>query len=385
MKAGRFAYSALAMLCLASDVAAQAQLPGYGHAASGMGGASIALPYDAAASANNTAGMAFVGSRSDILFTTAFINATTGLGPFQFEASDLGFAPTGGFNWDLKNGWTVGVSIFGFGSGTDYEKPLPGNTTNTHSSIAQVVVAPTVTYRVGPNQAIGFALLIAAQRLELGGLQSFGFQDTGSESSYGVGASIGYLGELAPGLRLGLTYSSRVDMGRLDKYSSLLADGGNQDIPQQAGIGLSWQVTPQLIAAFDYLWINWSSVRPLGNPFPGNGPAGSVDGPGFGWQDQSIYRLGLAFDADDRWTFRTGGTYKTKLIVPEYATLNTLAALVPQVTFTLGATYRVDSRHIVSAAYAHNFERTVTGTQASTGVTLTSSANFITVGYGYQF
>ena len=154
MKARRFRFSVLGMFWLAADVGAQAQLPGYGHAASGMGGASIALPYDSAASANNPAGMAFVGSRADILFTTAFIDATAGLGPSQYKASDLGLAPTGGINWDLQNGWTVGMSIFGFGSGTDYEQPLPGNTTDTHSSIAQVVLAPTLTYRVASNQAI---------------------------------------------------------------------------------------------------------------------------------------------------------------------------------------------------------------------------------------
>ena len=385
MKTRRFVLAALGTFWLAADVGAQALLPGYGHAASGMGGASIALPYDSVASANNPAGMAFVGSRADILLTPILTKATTNLGPFPYDASDVGFGPSGGFNWDLQNGWTVGISIFGFGSGIDYGKPFPGSTSDTRSSVAQMVLAPTVTYRVAPDHAIGLALLVAAQRIKIDGLQSFGFENTGSDSSYGAGASIGYQGDLGSGLTIGLTYSSRINMGRLDKYSTLLADGGNQDIPQQAGIGLSWRATPQLTAAFDYLWINWSSVKPLGNPYPGTGPPGSAQGPGFGWQDQGVYRFGVAYDASDQWTLRTGAAYKTKLIVPESVTLNALGPLVPQLSITLGATYRIDAHHLVSAAYAHNLEKSISGTQASAGVTLTSSADFLTLGYGYRF
>ncbi len=376
---------ALGALWPTAAAVAQAQLPGYGHAASGMGGAAIAVPYDSEAAANNPAGMAFVGSRADLLLTPIFTNATTHLGPSQFSASDVGFAPGGGVNWDLRNGWSVGMSLFGFGSAIDYGTPFPGSTTNTGSTVAQFVLAPTLTYKVTPHQAIGVAALIAGQRIEIKGLESFGFRNVGADRSYGTGASVGYLGDLAAGVMLGLTYSSRINMGALHKYNALLADGGNLDIPQQAGVGLSWQATPQLIAAFDYLWINWASVKPLGNTYPGTGPPGSAQGPGFGWQNQGVYRLGVVYDANAQWTLRAGAAYKTRLLNPESTTLNTLAPLVPQVSLTLGATYQIAEKQIVTVAYAHNFEKTITGAQASAGVTLTSSADFVTLGYGYHF
>ena len=380
-----YAIAVSTLSILSTDVLAQAQLPGYGQAASGMGGAAIAVPYDAEATANNAAGMAFVGSRADFTFTLIRTNATTDFGPFHGSATDYGFGPGGGVNWDLQNGWTVGMSIFGFGSGIDYRKPFPGSTSNTGSTIAQVVVAPTITYRVAPQHAIGVAALLAGQRIKIEGLQGFGFQDAGADHSFGAGASIGYVGDIGSGVRLGLTYSSKIDMGHLDKYQDLLADRGNLDIPQQAGVGLSWQADPRFLVAFDYLWINWASVRPLGNPFPGGGPPGSLAGPGFGWKNQDVYRLGVAFEAADRWTLRAGATYKSRLLVPESTTLNTLSPLIPRVTVTVGATYRIAEKHLVSAAYAHNFEKSITGTQASTGVNMTSSADFFTLGYGYRF
>lgn len=385
MSTRRIALVVLASLGVATEVYAQAQLPGYGHAASGMGGAAIAVPYDSIAAANNPAGMAYVGSRTDISLTAILTNATSELGPSTYDASDWGFGPLGGFNQDLKNGWTVGVSVYGFGSGIDYEKPFPGSTTDTTSTIAQIIVAPTATYRLAPQHAIGIAPLLAAQRLEITGLQSFGFQDPGADSSYGVGVAVGYLGTVAEGLMIGLSYASRINMGALDRYATLLADGGNQDIPQQFGVGLSWQSTPQFLLAFDYLWIDWSSVKPLGNPFPGSGPPGSPHGPGSEWQDQSVYRLGLAFEASRQWTVRVGATYKSKLIVPQATTLNTLTPLLPQWTLTFGATYRIDQHQAVHGALAHNFEKSLDGTQASSGINLTSSASFFTIGYSYSF
>ena len=248
-----------------------------------------------------------------------------------------------------------------------------------------MVLAPTATYRVAPQHAIGLAPLLAWQRLEITGLQSFGLMDPGADSSYGAGIAVGYLGGIAPGVMIGASYASRIDMGRLDKYANLLADGGNQDIPQQFGVGVSWRALPELTVAFDYLRIDWSSVKPLGNPFPGSGPPGSPNGPGSEWQDQSVYRLGLAYDATEKWTVRAGTTYKSNLLVPAATTLNTLTPLVPQVTLTLGATYRIDQRQSVHAALAHNFERSIDGAQASTGINLTASASFFTIGYGYAF
>jgi long-chain fatty acid transport protein len=385
MTVKRAAIAAACLAGLAGNAFGQAQLPGYGHAASGMGGASIAVPYDSVSTANNPAGMAYVGTRADFVFTGIYTTAETNLGPFSYDASDFGFGPMGGYNQDMKNGWTLGVSFYGFGSAIDYGQPFPGSTTDTTSSVVQLVAAPTATYRIATDHAIGVALLAAAQKIEITGLQSFGFQDPGSDTSYGLGGSIGYLGTLAPGFRLGVSYASKIDMGRLDKYANLLADAGNQDIPQQVGVGLAWQATPQLLVAFDYLWIDWSSVKPLGNPYPGSGPPGSPDGPGSGWQDQSVYRLGVAWDADARWTLRAGATYKSALLDAPSVTLNTLTPLVPQFTLTLGATYRIDARQIVTAALAHNFEKSIAGTGASTGVDLTSSATFFTLGYGYAF
>jgi long-chain fatty acid transport protein len=364
---------------------AQSPLPGYGNAAAGMGGASIAVPYDSMGAANNPATMAFVGSRTDFSITPIFQGGHIEVGDVHFQPHDIAYAPTGGFNHDLRNGWTAGVSIFGFGSGIDYRQPFPGSTTNTHSSITQIVVAPTATYRFTPQHAIGFAPLLAGQRFKLGGLQFIDFDDQGPDYSSGAGVAVGYLGRFDHGLSVGAAYFSRVWMGRLHKYSGLLADAGKLDIPQLAGLGLAWQIDHRWLLAADAQWIGWAAVKPLGNPFPGNGHLGSSAGPGFAWRNQTIGRFGVAYEVSDEWTVRAGLATRSLLIDPTAAAINTLSPIVPQITVSAGATWRVDAANSLSFAYALNPLRTVSGTQESENVALTAKAQFVTLGFGHAF
>lgn len=379
--------SALAVIVVMSKVDARAQspLPGYGNAAASMGGASIAVAYDSIGSANNPATMAFIGSRADFSITPIFENGHIQLATTSFDPHDVAYAPTGGFNRDLGNAWTLGVSVFGFGSGVDYRQPFPGSTSNTHSSITQVVIAPTATYRFTPQHSIGFAPLLAWQRLEIGGLQLIGFDDPGADQSSGEGAAVGYLGRFDGGWSLGATYFSRIAMGRLRKYAGLLADAGKLDIPQLGGVGIAWQFYPQWLLAADVQWIAWAAVKPLGNPFPGDGILGSPQGPGFAWHNQTIGRIGLAYDLSDAWTLRAGFAKRSRLIDPSAALINTLSPIVPQVSVTVGGTWHVDQSNSLSFAYARNPRRTLVGTQDSDRVAITSTAQFVTLGFGHAF
>ena len=60
----RLTFIAVSLATSLPALATNGTMPhGYGIKAQGMGGASIALPQDALAAANNPAGMAFVGNR----------------------------------------------------------------------------------------------------------------------------------------------------------------------------------------------------------------------------------------------------------------------------------------------------------------------------------
>ena len=193
----------------------------------------------------------------------------------------------------------LGVSVFGQGIALDYGKPVFG-THDLKSSLQQVVLAPTITWRLAPGHYVGFSPRLTYQRLELAGLEGFGFASPGSDKAYGGGFALGHQGALSDRLSLGVSYASALWFQRLERYRDLLPEG-RLNLPQQAGAGLAFKATPQLILAADVLWINWSGERAYGNRLTKGGPLGDSHGPGFGWRDQKILRLGTSYDRDQHW------------------------------------------------------------------------------------
>ena len=109
------------------------QLPAYGAKAMGMAGVSIALPQDAAASANNPVGMALLGDRFDADLTLLRAPIRTEVGSNHYADDAVVAVPTGGFNRVIDEDMSAGLSVFG--------------THDLKSSLQQVVLAPTVTWR----------------------------------------------------------------------------------------------------------------------------------------------------------------------------------------------------------------------------------------------
>ena len=87
---------------------------------------------------------------------------------------------------------------------------------------------------------------------------------------------------------------------------------------------------------------------------------GSTNGPGFGWEDVNVYKLGAAYEIG-AWTLRGGYTYVTQPIPQSQTFLNILAPGVVQNHLTLGATWATSKTGELSFNYIHAFEKTVNG------------------------
>jgi long-chain fatty acid transport protein len=127
-----FAIAGLALACGQAMAMNGAQLGGYGIKNAGMGGASIALPLDASAAANNPAGMAFVPTSvvgNVVVFNGKSSPTFAGIPAFGVPSNQLNdnttqAGPEGGFNWVVNSQMTVGLTLSGAGAGADYGKPL---------------------------------------------------------------------------------------------------------------------------------------------------------------------------------------------------------------------------------------------------------------------
>jgi long-chain fatty acid transport protein len=396
---------------------------GYGVKSTGMGGVGIALPQDGLAAATNPAGTAFVGDRVDLGLTWFIPNRSA-------EITGNGFGANGDYDGNDKKNFFIpelgyvkqfspqlsgGVAIYGNGGmNTDYaSNPLAayGGTGNAGVDLSQLFISPSVAYKITPDHSIGIALNIAYQRFKAYGIPAmFGYgnpmagippmsespanmTDNGYDSSWGWGGRIGYTGKITPELTIGATYATKTYMGSLDKYQGLFAQQGSFDIPANWGLGVAWKAIPALTLAFDYQRIQYSGVKSIANPvdnlLTGN-QFGSDNGPGFGWDDVNVYKLGAAYEIGD-WTLRGGYTYVTQPIPQSQTFLNIYAPGVVENHLTLGATWATSKTGELSFNYIHAFENTVNGSGSippmlgGGNANLTMYQNSFGVAYGWKF
>jgi long-chain fatty acid transport protein len=361
---------------------------GYGVKSQGMGGVGIALPQDSLAAATNPAGMAFIGDRLDIGATWfrpmrgADISGSPvpGVGgAYEGNQTNNFVIPEFGYNKMINPSLSLGVSVYGNGGmNTDYDRPInlfiaPGATNTSGVDLSQLFIAPTVAFKLNDNHAIGLSINFAYQHFAAKGLQGFAafssnpaaLTDVGHDSSTGWGARIGWTGRITDAVTLGATYQMKTHMGKFDKYAGLFSDQGGFDIPANFGAGIAIKAAPTFTLAFDVERIQYNGVPSVGNPSTAlllaGVPLGASGGPGFGWQDITVYKLGASWDASPTLTLRAGYNHSQNPIQPQDALINILAPGVIENHATLGLTWAVSKTGELSLSYMHAFNNSLTG------------------------
>lgn len=344
---------------------------GIGIQAKGIGGAAIAYPKDSVAIGANPASAFTLGNRLDIgveLFRPDRGAAYTGnaFGDAGFDGDDTEnfLIPEVGYVRRLGSEFAAGISLYGNGGmNTDYGRnPYArfGATGSAGVNLEQVILAPSLAWQPAAGHAFGISANILYQRFEAKGIGIFaGFSqdpahasDQGTDDSFGYGFKFGYLGEVTPWLTVGAVYQTKTWAQRFDKYAGLFADQGDFDLPANYGLGITLKAPHGLDITGEIQRIEYSDVGSVGNPvnslFAGT-PLGADNGPGFGWDDVTVFRLGANYRLDENWQVRGGWAYVTDPIPEDQTFLNILAPGVVQHHFTLGATWNNDSGFEVSA------------------------------------
>lgn len=366
---------------------------GYGIKSKGMGGAGIALPQDSLAAAINPAGMVLVGSRLDAGLD--WFHPTRGseirgnaYPDADYDANDKQdfFIPEFGYNKMLDERTSLGIAAYGNGGmNSDYKVnsfERFGATGSSGVNLEQLFIAPTLAYKLAPNHSVGVSLNFAYQRFSAKGLGPFAMTgpmqasaspanvtNNGTDSATGWGVRVGWIGQLTPQLAVGATYQSKTNMSKLDKYQGLFAEQGSMDIPENYGAGLAFKATPQLTVAADVVRINYSAIKSIGNGIAnmtvlGN-PLGAANGPGFGWRDMTVVKLGVSYAANNNLTLRAGYNHGEQPIPSAETFLNILSPGVVEDHLTLGATWALDSKSEISVSYLHAFKKTVNGSSGA--------------------
>ena len=401
---------------------------GYGMKAKGMAGAATATASDTFGGANNPASMVWVGDRLDVgvdWFKPIRSSERTGAGDPTLNGSvssdSNGFAiPEFGYNKMLNQNMSLGITVYGNGGmNTDYaggqlpyggtcaNPSLPGTptggfnpgtgtdpATSTYNllcgngrlgvDLMQLMIAPTVAYKVNETNSIGISPLLGYQKFKADGLEAFsGFSTDASsltgkgyDSATGLGVRVGWQGKVSDTVTLGAAYSSKMKYGKFDKYKGLFAEEGGFDTPANWNVGIAIKAMPKMTVAIDYQKIDYSGVNSVGNPSTtacdgvaaapcvGGGVPGSLggtDGRGFGWGDVRIVKLGVEHEYSDVLTLRAGYSKNNNPISSSDVTFNIIAPGVITTHYTLGFTYATAKDAEITMAYMHAKEDSVTG------------------------
>jgi len=276
----------------------------------------------------------------------------------------------------------------------------------------QMLVPITAAYKVDEHNAIGASLVLGAQRFAARGLQAFGdfgissdpnrLTNNGHDFAQGAGARIGWRGKfLNDNLTLGATYASKVYMSKFGKYRGLFAEGGSFDVPANYAFGIAVKATPAMTVAFDVERILYSGVASVHNRGPG-GPygvagvptfsdqstkLGLANGMGFGWDDQTVYKLGIAYQYNPQWVLRAGYNYGKSPIPDDQLTFNTLAPATVERHYTLGFTYSPNKSTEMTLAYlyAANKKQSAKNQNIVGGVDIQMYQNDLEFSYAWKF
>ena len=378
---------------------------GYGHVAKQTAGAVTAVAEDAYAGASNPGKLTAAGNQFEV--GVEFFNPhrkvkRTGSGtPFDFSSNSRNsffLIPEFAYSHQLNDEVAVGITAYADGGlNSEYAKTtgILGTNANPAScgtkpgnfllgcdeagfDLAQLIIAPTIAWKIAPGHSIGISPLLAVQAFESFGLNALSplskyptkFTDNGHDFAFGAGVRVGWYGEINSWLSLGAAYSSKVYMQEFDDYKGLFAEG-SFDIPANYSVGAAIRPNDSWIVALDIQRIEFSEVKALGNRVlnslvPGGPPIGSASGSAFGWtRNQTNYRLGLTYFASSRLTLRAGYAYGKR---PNSNGIDstTFSLLTPNPIHQVsaGLSWETSSGNELHVGFEHFFKETLTGPSA---------------------
>ncbi|MBI5461437.1 MAG: outer membrane protein transport protein [Gammaproteobacteria bacterium] len=287
-------------------------------------------------------------------------------------------------------------------------------------NLAQVIISPTVATKLNQDHSIVASLLIGYQRFRSYGLGLFQplssssahVTNKGDDDSWGAGVRLGWTGDVASNITLGAQASSKIYMQEFERYEGLFAEQGDFDIPANFGVGIAVKMNPQTTVAFDVQRILYGDVAAIANKGPtadqffaaltevlqtgaytGAGRLGDDNGWGFGWEDITIYKLGINHELNSQWTLRGGVNVGGNPIDSDQNLFNILAPGLVEKHLALGFTYAPSQYNEISMTYVHAFYEDQSYTHQGTGgfapfsydTKIGMDQNSIEVSYGMKF
>ncbi|MEJ2382988.1 MAG: outer membrane protein transport protein [Xanthomonadales bacterium] len=236
-------------------------------------------------------------------------------------------------------------------------------------NLSQAFLDLTWAKKFANDLSFGVSAVLVGQMFEADGVRTFGqytrtfaasggmempqnLSNNGTDWSYGYGLKLGIHAPINERFSFGAMYQTKIWMSEFDDYADLFAEQGGFDIPADLKLGLTFHASEALDLSFDIEHIWYSDVGSVGNPIanifqcPTAGQGGTNlemclggnKGAGFGWDDMTVYKLGLKWSNNEDWTWRLGYSYGEQPIANSEMTFTILAPATIEQHITGGFT-----------------------------------------------
>lgn len=425
----RLALLASATVSLSAHATNGYQLIGVGAYQKSLGGAVTAAPGSAMTAVSNPAGMARIGARADFSMEAFMPERSVDFSAMGGESADSAVdmygVPAIGWTAPVADGSDVyfGGGMFGTsGMGVDYAQTnmTPGYFTDPanpasfvadpvnwegYSNISFWQMAPGFAWNVNERYSVGMTLNIDyqsvafKQRASTDGhtvLQNFDLSR--GASGFGLGFGLGVLYDLNEQLTLGFNYKSKQEFDALEYqlgYGDVSNGPGQEgpagtytldlDFPQQAAVGLAFNPNRRLTVSADVKWIDWSETM---DELSVNGPGGMRVAMDPGWEDQTVYALGVAYGLNDAVNLRAGYNYAKAPFDADKVSSNLILPAIVETHYTVGMDVSLNNHWQLALHYMVVPEKTMTAPDDDSmapGAEISLSERSMGMNIGYRF
>ncbi|WP_223463024.1 MULTISPECIES: OmpP1/FadL family transporter [unclassified Pseudomonas] len=372
--------SALLVLCCQQAWAGGIMLYEIGTDNAGLANAGAAARAQGPSTiASNPAGMSYLPGTQitaglQVLYGDLSFDRDSGTNtPGSGSGNALDPIPGGSFfiSHELDEHWSVGFGQYGdFGLAVNYDNDWSGRYFAQNSSLLGLSLVPSVAYRFNEQWSVGlgikamYGMLKADTAIDR---SPFGFTDRSDgqfkyrDNTWGYGANVGVIYAPQPGTRIGLTYTSQVDLDfedRLDvKGDGRLLERVNNTnteldmkVPQTVTLSLFQQLDRQWALLASANWQDWSEFGDI---------AVEVDTTAFGAQSTTVdagfkdtwhLSLGAQYQATEQWLWNFGVAYDSSAVSDSNRSV--VVPMSESWRIATGATYALNKDTDVNVSWA---------------------------------
>jgi long-chain fatty acid transport protein len=340
------------------------QMTGLSAPTAAMGGATVAAPPDALTVLYNPAGLAHLeGPEKGKGFEEVRMDLGFGLlhPPRKVNGQDSDsnyyLMPSGAVAFKVNDRLYVGMGMGGVsGMGVnvpDIAPAAPGN--QPIVTTKQVFrISPGAAFKVNDQLTLGASFNVGYQSLALSNPQFTLPQN----QQFGFGVTLGAVYKLNDRWQLGAAYISKTNIHDMEYNTSAGKVRFDMDMPASYSLGLAFKPSDTLLVEFDIKRIRFSDVLgsiPVASP---GAPYPSVLN--FGWDDQTVYAIGVRKIMSDTTTLMAGFNYGKSPIGAEDVPNNLGSTAVVEKHLSVGITRKLGKHVRGNIAYTHAFPNKVT-------------------------